>query len=72
MRRLTIFLLVLYTVLSAYSALRVGFGLPFLPFFTPLLTLLAFTFCPAARRAQPWLAAGDLAGDPVFRNQPAV
>jgi uncharacterized membrane protein len=44
MRRLAIFLLVLYTVLSAYSALRVGFGLPFIPFFTPLLTLLATIF----------------------------
>jgi putative membrane protein len=44
MRRLTIILLVLYAVLSAYSVLRVGFGLPVLPFFTPLLTLLATIF----------------------------
>jgi uncharacterized membrane protein len=44
LRRLTILLLTLYALLTAYSALRLSGGLPNPPFFTPLLTLIAFAF----------------------------
>lgn len=43
-RQAAIFLLVLYAVLTAYSSFRVAFNLPFLSFFTPLLTVLSFVF----------------------------
>jgi uncharacterized membrane protein len=44
LRRLTILLLTLYALITAYSALRLSVGLPNPPFFTPVLTLIAFTF----------------------------
>jgi uncharacterized membrane protein len=43
-RRLTIQLLILYALLTFYTLLSPFLGLPYHPVFTPLLTLLAFTF----------------------------
>ena len=44
LRQLTLALLILYTLLTAYSVARGFLGLGYIPFFTPLLSLLAFTF----------------------------
>ena len=44
LRRLTILLLTLYALLTAYSALRLSVGQPNPAFFTPLLTLIGFAF----------------------------
>ena len=43
-RTLTKQLLVIYALLTIYTLLSPFAGLPYHPFFTPLLTLLAFTF----------------------------
>jgi len=44
MRRITICLLAAYTLLTAYTVIGAFFGQRYQPFFTPLLSLLAFTF----------------------------
>ncbi len=44
LRRLTIFLLIVYALLTTYSLVSIFFGVPYHPVFTPLLTMLAFTF----------------------------
>jgi carotene biosynthesis associated membrane protein len=43
-RTLTKVILVIYALLTAYSLISLLAGLPYHPFFTPLLTLLAFAF----------------------------
>ena len=43
-RRLTFDLLILYALLTLYTLIGPSLGLPYHPFFTPLLTLVAFTF----------------------------
>ncbi len=43
-RRLTFYLLFTYAILTFYTLLSPFLGLPYHPFFTPLLTLLAFAF----------------------------
>ena len=42
--KLTRFILIIYAALSLYTIVSLYVGAPYLPFFTPLLTLLAFTF----------------------------
>lgn len=44
LRRLTIFILIIYTLLTAYTLVNIFVGIPYHPVFTPLLTLLAFIF----------------------------
>jgi uncharacterized membrane protein len=44
LRRFTILLLIIYGLLVVYTLISLLVGLPYHPFFTPLLTLLAFTF----------------------------
>ncbi len=44
LRRLTIFILVIYALLTAYTLVSLFVGVSYHSFFTPLLTLLAFTF----------------------------
>ncbi len=44
LRRLTILVLIIYALLTAYSLASLFAGLPYHSFFTPLLTLLAFIF----------------------------
>lgn len=44
MRKLIPLLLLLYAALTAYTVIAFFFGIPFQPFFTPLLTVLAFSF----------------------------
>ncbi|HSF82084.1 MAG TPA: carotenoid biosynthesis protein [Anaerolineales bacterium] len=44
LRQLTIATLILYASLTAYSVARGFLGQGYIPFFTPLLSLLAFTF----------------------------
>jgi uncharacterized membrane protein len=44
LRRLTILFLILYALLTIYSLISLFAGIPYHPFFTPLLTLLAFIF----------------------------
>lgn len=44
LRRLSILLLALYTVLAVFATARLALGLASLPYFTQLLTLLAFGF----------------------------
>jgi putative membrane protein len=44
LRRFLIILLVVYTLLTSFSVARGFLGQRYLPFFTPLLSLLAFTF----------------------------
>jgi uncharacterized membrane protein len=43
-RRLTIHILILYALLTLYTLIGPSLGLPYHTFFTPLLTLIAFTF----------------------------
>jgi uncharacterized membrane protein len=43
-RRLTTHILILYALLTLYTLIGPSLGLPYHPFFTPLLTLVAFTF----------------------------
>lgn len=43
-RRITLDLLILYALLTLYTLISPSLGLPYHPFFTPLLTLVAFTF----------------------------
>lgn len=44
MRRLSPLLLIVYSVLTLYSTARIILDLPSLPYFTPMLTVLAFCF----------------------------
>jgi uncharacterized membrane protein len=44
MRRLPALLLLIYAILTAYTVISAFLGVRYLPFFTPLLTLLAFIF----------------------------
>src|SRR4030042_634337 len=44
LRKLTFYLLFTYAFLTFYTLLSPFLGLPYHPFFTPLLTLLAFAF----------------------------
>ncbi len=44
LRRLTLSILIIYALLTAYSLLSLLIGIPYHSFFTPLLTLLAFIF----------------------------
>jgi putative membrane protein len=43
-RRLTTHILILYALLTLYTLIGPSLGLPYHPFFTPLLTLFAFSF----------------------------
>lgn len=43
-RQLTTHILILYALLTLYTLIGPSLGLPYHPFFTPLLTLVAFTF----------------------------
>ncbi len=44
LQRLTLAILILYTTLTAYTVIEVVLGQRYQPFFTPLLSLLAFSF----------------------------
>lgn len=44
LRRLTQLILIIYALLTAYTLVSLFVGIPYHTFFTPLLTLLAFTF----------------------------
>lgn len=44
MRKITLLLLIVYAALSLYNIIGVYGGIPYQPFFTPLLTLLGFVF----------------------------
>jgi uncharacterized membrane protein len=44
LRRFTTMLLIIYALLVVYTLISLLAGLPYHPFFTPVLTLLAFTF----------------------------
>lgn len=44
LHRLTITFFILYALLSIYNLVSIALGFPYYPFFTPLLTLLAFSF----------------------------
>ncbi len=44
LRRVTILVLIIYALLTAYTLVSLFLGLPYHNFFTPLLTLLAFVF----------------------------
>jgi putative membrane protein len=43
-RRLTILILIIYALLTVYTLVSLFIGVPYHPLFTPLLTLLAFSF----------------------------
>ena len=43
-RKLTNILLIIYALLTTYTLVSLYLGVPYHPFFTPLLTLLAFSF----------------------------
>ncbi len=43
-RKMSVYLLVIYAILTAYLIVRAYLGLPNIDFFTPLLTLVAMTF----------------------------
>ena len=43
-RRLTKLILIIYALLTAYTLVNLFIGIPYHPFFTPLLTLLGFSF----------------------------
>jgi len=44
LRKLTILILIIYIALTIYTLVSLFIGIPYHPFFTPLLTLLAFSF----------------------------
>jgi uncharacterized membrane protein len=43
-RKLTKLILIIYALLTAYNVISLFFGIPYHPFFTPLLTVIAFVF----------------------------